>query len=360
MAVHPVLGNKANWIYYISAWSVILSLHVILVYNYAPFSLKYAITDAFIQQGILALIGIGAWYLVRYTDLDILGRTQVLVNLGVGSITLLMLWFLISFGFLYFIFEKDYQVVGFLKDTVYLRSGVALLLFSIVVLIYYTINYYSHFHEKLKSEEKLKENAREAELAYLRSQVNPHFLFNALNSVSSFIATDSEKAQETVVELSQYLRQNMFLSKRRFVTVEDEMANISRYLDIEKIRYGDRLRKVWKIADGCKQKMLPSLILQPLFENAVKYSLHESTSLANIQAEVNCDAEYLYFVIENSYDDEARMAEGTGRGLENVNKRLSIIYERNDLMQVYDRQNVFRVEIIIPQYISDTLNRLEQ
>ena len=359
MATHPVLGRKANWIYYILAWSVILSLHVILVYNYSTFSLKYAFTDAGIQVGMLALIGLGTWYLVRYTDMEMLKRSHVLVNLVFGGITLLLIWFVLSFGVLYLLFKDDPSVIEYLRETSYLRSGMALVLFSIVVLVYYTINYYNHFHEKLRTEEQLKENARELELAYLRAQINPHFLFNALNSVSSLVVINPDKAQETIVELSEYLRQNMFLSRKRFVTVKEELENITRYLEIEEIRYGERVSKTFKIPSECENMALPSLILQPLFENAVKFGLHESTGILKVFLDIRCNDDFLYIRIQNNYDDNAQTAAGTGRGLENVRQRLSIIYQRNDLLNVEDKENEFVVTLKIPQYIEDPLNRLE-
>jgi len=359
MVIHPVLGYKANWIYYISAWSVILSLHVILVYNYSPFSLEYAFTDAGVQVGILALIGLGTWYLVRYTDLEILKKSQVLINLVFGGMTLLLIWFVLSFGVLYLLNKNDPSVIEYLKETSYLRTGMALVLFSIVVLVYYTINYYNHFHEKLKIEEQLKENARELELAYLRAQINPHFLFNALNSVSSLVVVNPDKAQEAIVELSEYLRQNMFLSRNRFVTVKEELENIKRYLQIEEIRYGERVSKQLNVPPECKKMVLPSLILQPLFENAVKFGLHESTGELKIFLDIKCQDDFLYIRLQNNYEDTSQTATGTGRGLENVRQRLRIIYGRHDLLMIDDKEREFIVTMKVPQYISDPLNRLE-
>jgi len=359
MGIHPVLGRKANWIYYILAWSVILSLHVILVYNDSPFSVKYAFTDAGVQVGILAFIGLGTWYLVRYTDLEILKRSHVLINLVFGGIALLLIWFVLSFGVLYLLFHEDPLVIEYLKATLFIRTGMALVLFSIVVLVYYTINYYNHFHEKLRIEERLKENARELELAYLRAQINPHFLFNALNSVSSLVVINPDKAQETIVELSEYLRQNMFLSRKRFVTVEQETENIKRYLEIEEIRYGERISKELNIPPGCKNMVLPSLILQPLFENAVKFGLHESTGDLRILLDIKCHDDFLYIRVQNNYEDTSQTAAGTGRGLENVRQRLSIIYNRHDLLNIEDTGHEFIVTMKVPQYIEDALNRLE-
>lgn len=336
-----------------------MSLHVVLVYNFSSFSLKYAFTDAVLQVGILALIGLGTWYLVRYTDLEILKKTHVLINLVFGGITLLLIWFVLSFGTLYLLFKDDPSVLEYLKESLFLRTGIALILFSIVVLVYYTINYYNHFHEKLRNEERLKENARELELAYLRAQVNPHFLFNALNSVSSLVVIDPDKAQETVVELSEYLRQNMFLSRKRFVTVKEEIENIKRYLQIEEIRYGERITKQLNIPPECKNMVLPSLILQPLFENAVKFGLHESTGELRIFFDITCHDDFLYIRLQNNYEDTSQTAAGTGRGLENVKQRLRIIYGRHDLLKVEDKDREFIVTMNIPQYINDPLNRLE-
>ncbi|HKK10896.1 MAG TPA: histidine kinase, partial [Bacteroidales bacterium] len=184
--------------------------------------------------------------------------------------------------------------------------------------------------------------------AYLRAQINPHFLFNALNSVSSLIRSNPVKAQETVVELSRYLRQIMQMSKRRFVTVEEEMSHITQLLDIEQVRYSDRLTKSIHISESCNQKEIPSLILQPIFENALKFGLHESTGPATIKGDVWCDEVNLYVSISNNYEKEAHTAKGTGKGLKNVKQRLELIYGKMYRMHISDDGSNFEVRLSIP------------
>lgn len=151
----------------------------------------------------------------------------------------------------------------------------------------------------------------------------------------------------------------MFLSRKRFVSVEQEVENIKRYLEIEEIRYGERIKKELNIPSGCKNRVLPSLILQPLFENAVKFGLHESTGELRILLDIKCHDDFLYIRVQNNYEDTSQTAAGTGRGLENVRQRLSIIYNRYDLLNIEDTGHEFIVTMKVPQYIEDPLNRLE-
>ena len=345
---HPVTTRRENIFYYLVVWMALAVIHIILVEKYTFMPLNVAIVDGLLSQLMMGVIGLGMWYLVRYSDPNLLKRVRLFINLLLGGALVVFIWLMMTYGLLRFIYRFLPDVQSYLADSLLIRYTTGFVLYLMLIAYYYLVNYYRLIGERVEAEAMLQQNVKESELAYLRAQINPHFLFNALNSVSSLIRSNPLKAQETVVELSHYLRQIMQMSKRRFVTVEEEMLHISQLLDIEQVRYSDRLTKSIHISESCNQKEIPSLILQPIFENALKFGLHESTGPATIKGDVWCDEVFLYVNISNNYEKEAHTAKGTGKGLKNVKQRLDLIYGKMYRMHISDDGSNFEVRLSIP------------
>jgi LytS/YehU family sensor histidine kinase len=161
--------------------------------------------------------------------------------------------------------------------------------------------------------------------------------------------TAPEKAQEMVIQLSAFLRYTLSHDKNEKATLEQEFNNLERYLAIEKIRFGKRLNFVSKIQDGCLSVMIPNMILQPLLENSIKHGVYNSTE--EVLVELNCKAENGYIVLEicNEYDPEAVKKKGQGIGLQNIRKRLQLIYQRQDLLQIEAEKMTFTATLRIPR-----------
>ena len=136
----------------------------------------------------------------------------------------------------------------------------------------------------------------------LRSQINPHFLFNSLNSVSSLTITDPDKARMMVIKLSELMRYALSRKDEQPVTLQSELDNLRLYLDIEKVRFGDRLEIEEKIDPGCLRAMLPVMILQPLYENAIKHGVYESTKKVMIRTSVQFVSSFVEIAIINTLD----------------------------------------------------------
>ncbi|MEA3503826.1 MAG: hypothetical protein U9R32_01345, partial [Bacteroidota bacterium] len=141
----------------------------------------------------------------------------------------------------------------------------------------------------------------------------------------------------------------MSFSKKKIVTFGDELKNIERYLGIEKIRYGDRMSIKGDVPQDCYSCFMPPLILQPLFENAVKYGLHESVENMFLEYSASLNKYELIFVLRNSYETDAQVNNGTGNGIKNVEERLKLMYGRVDLVKIIDSNNIFEMQITIPQ-----------
>lgn len=174
--------------------------------------------------------------------------------------------------------------------------------------------------------------ARDAQLAMLRYQLNPHFLFNTLNAVQSLVATGrNEQATGMISALSEFLRYSLYTNSGEFVSVEDEVAAIKLYLEIEKIRFGDRLKVTIEISPDVQKQQIPSMLLQPLVENAIKYGVAKSEKGGTLNVDAYSDATHLCIdVIDSGAEMKAREAMGQpGVGLSNIRQRLEVCYAKD-------------------------------
>jgi signal transduction histidine kinase len=212
--------------------------------------------------------------------------------------------------------------------------GSSIVLVFGMVLVVRSIRYAREFYRDVRRKELLEEQLRtlaaEAELKALKAQINPHFLFNALNTIAQLIHSDSEGAERTVEQLAEMFRYSLNSSEQRFVSLGDEMAFVDVYLEIEQVRFRDRLQVTRDIAPQVLDESVPSLILQPLVENAIK---HGQTVDGRI--DLTIQARLQDGVVEISVADRGpgmpprfEIGAGSGHGLRNVDRRLVKMYGR--------------------------------
>jgi LytS/YehU family sensor histidine kinase len=196
--------------------------------------------------------------------------------------------------------------------------------------LYYGINYYLLLEEQIDQREKLESQASTAQLAMLRYQLNPHFLFNTLNSISTLVLLkQTERANAMLARLSSFLRYTLVNEPSAKVTLAQEVETLKLYLEIEKMRFEDRLRPHFKIESETIGARLPSLLLQPLIENAIKYAVTASESGADIWITAHREGESVRIeVADNGNGDNAGLTAtpSTGVGLANIKDRLAQAY----------------------------------
>lgn len=174
-------------------------------------------------------------------------------------------------------------------------------------------------------EARLRQAKTDAELAALQARINPHFLFNTLNSIAALINEDPGKAEEATWQLSSLFRYALQANSRSLVTVEDELTIVRRYLDIETLRLGDRLRYEIDVAPDLATVEIPALLLQPLVENAIKHGIAPEINGGTVRiAGARVDGRAVFAVSDTGSGTAAQS--GTGVGLDNVRKRLETIY----------------------------------
>ncbi|HEU4695343.1 MAG TPA: histidine kinase [Sphingomicrobium sp.] len=196
--------------------------------------------------------------------------------------------------------------------------------------LYYGINYFLLLEEQIDQRERLESQASSAQLAMLRYQLNPHFLFNTLNSISTLVLLkQTERANAMLARLSSFLRYTLVNEPTAKVTLAQEVETLKLYLEIEKMRFEDRLRPHFKIESETIGARLPSLLLQPLIENAIKYAVTPSENGADIWLTAVREGQAVRIeVADNGNGDGADVAASpsTGVGLANIRDRLSQAY----------------------------------
>jgi two-component system, LytTR family, sensor histidine kinase AlgZ len=190
--------------------------------------------------------------------------------------------------------------------------------------------------------------AREAELKALKVQINPHFLFNSLNSISALTSIDPSRARDMCVLLGDFLRMTLGLGERNLVRFSEELELLQKYLAIEKIRFGDRLIMREAIQEESKVCLLPPLLLQPLVENAIKHGIAGLPEGGELRLTSDQKNGRLAIVVENSWDPDAPPRRSGGLGLKNVQRRLEARYGKEANLRVNSDGPFFQVTLSIP------------
>jgi len=222
-------------------------------------------------------------------------------------------------------------IVGFslFRKEVLIWLGTFIVIVLIIHSIHQLVTFYRELSEKDVLEEKLKTLAAQAELKALRAQINPHFLFNSLNTIANLITTNTQKAEESVERLADIFRYALAASDREFVTLRDELEFIDSYLEVEKARFGDRLKVSKSISPEVLDTSMPSLILQPLVENSIKHGFAKDGEVrVEISSHIDGD------LVRVELKDEGRGVPAqirmgiysNGTGLRNVSERLQKVY----------------------------------
>jgi len=224
--------------------------------------------------------------------------------------------------------------------------------------LYYSINFYILLEEQSDRLLRLEAQASNAQLAMLRYQLNPHFLFNTLNSISTLVLLkQTERANAMLSRLSSFLRYTLVNEPTAMVTISQEVETLKLYLEIEKMRFEDRLRAHFSVDPSCVRALLPSLLLQPLIENAIKYAVTPQEEGADITIEVRRQTDRVIVnVVDTGPGTDAqytvRAEQSTGVGLANIRDRLAQAYGDNQRFETQtDAAGGFRVFIEIPYQI---------
>ena len=222
--------------------------------------------------------------------------------------------------------------------------------------MYFGIKYYEQLQQQREATIRAATLAQEAQLKMLRYQLNPHFLFNTLNAISTLILDNENRtANQTVMRLSEFLRYTLDQDPMKRVTLRQEIEALNLYLTTEKLRFGDRLKLEYAVEEAAMEALVPSLLLQPLIENAVKYAVSPSERGATIRVEGRTRGAMLELAVADDGPGltsvtRAGTASGAGRGvgLRNTRERLAVLYDDRHRFATIDNKPGLRIELGLP------------
>ena len=344
------------WMYYIAFWVAVAAIQFALQYGVYDQDLTVATADCLVSNFIFALLGVGLWFMIRFSSKQVSGFVMNIAYHLAGCAFTILLWQILSYAVLRTLFSSNEVYMKFLVTSMIVRVLTGVLIYFLLISVDYLVLSFEEMQDRAEHEAALSAMLRDAELNMLRSQIRPHFLFNSLNSVSALTLTNPEAAQDMIIKLSEFMRHSLNLGAETMNSLNDELHHASLYLDIEKVRFPERLEVEKQIDPACGQMMLPAMILQPLLENAVKHGVNTMLTTCKIKLTATCHETALGISISNNFDPNAVPRKGTGTGLSNVQKRMAAIYGRNDLFSSKATNDVFEVKLQIPVQIGIAKN----
>lgn len=318
----------------------------IMVLHFFGLPWKAAIIDSAIANTLLLL----ACLLVMNTLRYYLPKSQQYINIFSICLFLTIAWLLLTNWLLKVTLGHYEGYRDLLHNSLSIRFSIAFLLLGCVTMM--GMLWYNQQEQKEKEERKMdaEKLAKEAELFKLRQQLQPHFLFNSLNSINALIGSRPVEARKMVQQLSDFLRGTIRKEETQWVTFREELQYLQLYLDIEKVRFGNRLATVIEMNESTEQLKIPTLLLQPIVENAIKFGLYDTTGETIIRLYAATEADSLVIKVQNPFDPETSSPkQGTGFGLQSVQRRLYLLFARNDLLTTGAKENIFTTIVKIPQ-----------
>ena len=267
-----------------------------------------------------------------------------------------LLWVLCGYGYTYWILRTPWPV----------KFSPALVMFTLwiqwgfVLVGWLCLYFFYHIFERLNrlqvEQLRLTASVKEAELRALKSQINPHFLFNSLNSLRALIDEDAPRARESVTRLANMLRYSLQSGQLETVPLEEEVRIVEDYLALEQIRHESRLRVRWDITDEVRRQSVPPMLLQTLVENAVKYGISVRREGGELVISARVEANCIHIRVTNPGDlnaptsiSAARAGSSTGVGLRNASERLKLLFgERATLQLVSGGPDLVTADVCIP------------
>lgn len=341
------LSDRRFIIAFTAWWLAWTQLHAVVLNKFGlPFPVAFP--DSVVSNSLLAacclLIGMNMQYY--------LPRKERFWYILVVSSVMSVIWLFISKFFLRWIFSADDDYTAMLSQSMLMRFGIGFLVIGCMAMI--SMTWYSQQEQKQMDQRKAEAEqlAKEAELFKLRQQLQPHFLFNSLNSISALTGNQPEKARNMINQLSEFLRGTLKKDEKQWNTLSEEIQYLQLYLDIEKVRFGYRLQTEVLCDENSLDLKLPAMLLQPVVENAIKFGLYDTTGEVMITIRAKKQDNYLEVTVQNPFDPEtSQPLKGTGFGLASIQRRLFLLFARQDLLKTEKENDHFITTILIPQTI---------
>src|SRR5450432_1729255 len=326
--MHPLLTRRSYLGAYLGVWIPLAGLLVFLIAVSGGIGAFEATVILAPMAVLFAAACLSAWYTCRATPLRSSGVTRLFVTHLLAAFVLSFVW--AQIGRLYA--RALSTLASFQGLDARYDAHSAILVVNGVLLYLVNVGFFYvliAIEASRAAEARVLETnvlARDAELKALKAQVNPHFLFNSLNSISALTTSDPAKAREMCILLAEFLRMTLGLGEKSSIPLSEELSLLHRFLAIEKVRFGARLRMTEEIQEECKNSLIPALLLQPLVENAVVHGVANLPEGGSVRLAAKSQDGRLFIVVENTFDPESTPTRRNGLGLENVRRRVESRY----------------------------------
>jgi len=346
--MHPVFGQPGRLVAYVIG-SMLVGLFLAGALTRQGLQWVEALTVMLPASLVYAFVCLSAFYVCLAAPLRTSHVTRVLASSGLAAAIASTFWLLIVrvwYAVLDVMPGGGFDSVRLAPQIPFLfTAGVLLFLLSLAV--HYVMLAFDAARDAERRQLHAEVLARDAELAALRAQIDPHFLYNSLNSINALTSTDPAGARRMCLMLGDFLRQTLSVGSQAWIPLADELALAERFLDIEQVRFGARLRverRADEAACGC---LVPPLLLQPLVENAVTHGIAHLLDGGVVRLEVARHNGIVSIAIENPRDTEVRLT-GPGLGLQNVRRRIAAQFGEQGRMDARAGEQSFRVELNVP------------
>lgn len=347
--MHPILARLERLAGYLALWTAIGVLEGVVLTRQG-LTWPEALVQVLPPLLVYSFVCLSAFYVCRAMPLATSGVPGVLTASAVAATVAAVFWLILNEVWLGTL-ESMPEVAAItprFRGQVPFLFAVSVMLFLLVLSVHYVVLAFEAFRTAERQQLELQVLTRDAELRALRAQVDPHFLYNSLNSISALTGGDPAAARRMCLLLAEFLRTTLRASTQQSITMAEELSLVERFLDIEQVRFGARLQVEQSIDEAALECQVPPLVLQPLLENAVGHGIAGMIDGGTVRLDVTRHGDRLAIVVENPRDPDAVPRRRGGVGLENVRTRLALVFGGAARMEAAATPTGFRVAIDLP------------
>lgn len=348
--MHPILSHLRRLALYLLAWLPLAALLRDLIRPAGNMRAADSFALAFPLCLIYAFICLSSYYSCRATPIDRTRFGRIIATHATGALLASGIWIILAKFLAYSLSRTTLfpHIDDHFGPLIPILFDTGVLFYLLSVSFYYVLMAVQASREAEARALQAGILARDAELKALKAQVNPHFLFNSLNSISALTSSNPARAREMCILLGDFLRKTLGLGEKAAIPLEEELALVHSFLSVEKVRFGARIQMDENIEQSAMSIPVPPLLLQPLVENAVVHGIAHLVEGGWIRLDVTASAGTLAVVVENLFDPDAPPRRKGGVGLANVRQRLAARYGAQASFEAKTDGDRFRVAITMP------------
>jgi hypothetical protein len=340
-------GLLLGWL----AWTIYAAFYAGVLYLSENVPYKYTLPTSLISHYLMAIYSIPVWFWTARVLARGNGLVQLLGHIA-GAFVFAIIWYASFCQVFIWAFGEETFSFAQMERTKYWQLLSTMTMYGVVVGIFYILRHQRQLREKEQKEAELRLRTNQIELAVLKAQLNPHFLFNTLNSINALVSSDPEAARLVLAQLAEVLRYSLESDRLPLVPLSEELRFVETYLAIEQARFGKRLQVKVDVDDSARPLLVPPMILQPLAENAVKHGLAPKEAGGELLLNVRRRHDHLEIeVADNGVGCNGMPSDNlmnNGRGLHNTDLRLRKMFGDDSGLQVSNGKEGFRVKFKIP------------